>query len=177
MTNIEDLKNDLAAIKEQIAEIEKMYGELYVPESLKTKRDDLRLKINSMEIEEQRISKSKTFRDKLVETLKFVRIDNDAYRSGISETSENIVIFITVNTAGKIRVYIHTEKSDNRVLEIDPETLNYTGSDFTKMGLDDLIKTYKDQKLIDVIDVKYMIDSIIMCLDSSRAARESKLHE
>ena len=133
--------------------------------------------INSLEIEEKRISKAKDFRDKLVETLRFVCIDNDVYRSGISETSKNIVIRMTVDTAGKIRVYIHTEKSDNRALEIDPETLNYTGSDFTTMRMDDILKIYKDQRIIDVIDIKYMIDSIMQCLDSSRAAREQGVNE
>lgn len=178
MTNIEMLRTQLNVIKEEISKIEKSYGKQYVPESLKTKRDDLRLQINSMEIEEERISKAKAFRDNLAETLKFVRIDKDVYRSGISSVSKNIVIRMTVTTNGKaIRVYVHTDKADNSILEIDPVTLNYTGSDFTKMSLDDFIKIYNDQNIFDVIDIKYMIDSIQSCLNSSRAARESKLHE
>ena len=182
MATIEMLRTELAAIKENIAEIEKQYGEKYVPQSLTTKRDDLRLQINSMEIAEQRIQKSKDFRDNLAETLGFVRMNEAGeYRSNKSiAASDSIVIKMTVDTSGKIRVYIHTKTSDFRVFVIDPETCKYnttTGSDFVEMGLENLIKTYIHNNILDVIDIKYMIDSIKDCLDNSRAARESKLHE
>jgi transcription termination factor Rho len=182
MATIEILKNDLADKIKQIKVIEQLYGEQYVPESLKTKRDDLRLQINSMEIAEQRIQKSKDFRDNLAETLGFVRMNEAGeYRSNKSiAASDSIVIKMTVDTSGKIRVYIHTKTSDFRVFVIDPETCKYnttTGSDFVEMELENLIKTYIHNNILDVIDIKYMIDSIKDCLDNSRAARESKLHE
>lgn len=179
MAIIEILKNDLCAIKTQIVEIEKTYGEQYVPESLKTKRDDLRLRINSMEIEELKINKAKDFRDRLVDRLGFSKIEgtSSAYRSDKRNHNKNdIVMLMTISEEGYIRVHIHADKSELEILKINPDTCNYSATDIFRMSIDELVDIYENYDMLDIIDIKYMMDRLAICLNNSRAARESKLH-
>lgn len=178
MKNIEMMREALAAIKANIAEIEKQYGENYVPQSLKTKRDDLRLQINSMEIEEQKINRAKDFRDRLVDRLGFSKIEgtSSAYRSDKRNRNKNdIVMLMTISEEGHICVHTHAAKTDLKILEINPDTCNYSGTDIFRMSIDELVVLYENYDMLDIIDIKYMMDRLAICLNNSRAARESKV--